>query len=211
MSASLSTIRLVDYASAMPQSTPRDAAATRRRLLRAARDEFAARGHAGARVDRIAAAAKANKSQIYYYFEDKDGLFDAVLEASTDEAVAAVPIDTDDLPGYAARLFDYHAGHPDLLRLVTWARLEGRTTPTAQARRRGSYRDRTSAIETAQTAGKITNELPASQILDLIESLAVGWTTTARGVLFDQGTLKRDRNTHRRAITNAVQRIVRPT
>ena len=82
----------------MPQTTPRDSAATRRRLLKAARGEFPARGIAGARVDRIASAANANKAQIYHYFGDKDGLFDAVLESITEEAVGAVPIDADAAP-----------------------------------------------------------------------------------------------------------------
>src|SRR5689334_596867 len=98
----------------MARTTPRDSAATRRRLLQAAGEEFTARGIAGARVDRIAAAANANKAQIYHYYGDKDGLFDAVLESFTAEAVGAVPIDAADLPAYAARLFDYHFDHPDL-------------------------------------------------------------------------------------------------
>src|SRR5437870_10736836 len=105
------------------------------------------------------------------------------MERFTEDAVGAVPIDADDLPTYAARLFDYHCDHPDLLRLVTWARLEGRTTPSAQQQRRASYRRRTAAIEDAQHAGTITSAFTGSQLLDMIESLAVGWTAAARGVL----------------------------
>ena len=37
--------------------------------------EFSAYGIAGARVDRIASAAKANKQAIYAYFGSKDALF----------------------------------------------------------------------------------------------------------------------------------------
>jgi AcrR family transcriptional regulator len=192
----------------MAHATPRDSAATRRRLLQAARDEFTARGVAGARVDRVAAAANANKAQIYHYFGDKDGLFDAVLESFTEEAVDAVPIDADDLPAYAARLFDYHLDHPDLLRLVTWARLEGRTTPSTQAQRTTSYQRRSEAIKEAQREGRVNDGLSASQILDMIESLAVGWTTTARGLLLDTRTLKRERSTYRSGVAEAVQRIV---
>jgi AcrR family transcriptional regulator len=194
----------------MAQTPPRDSAATRRRLVGAAREEFTARGIAGARVDRIAAAANANKAQIYHYFGDKDGLFDAVLEICTEEAVGAVPIDGDDLPGYAARLFDYHFDHPDLLRLVTWARLEGRTTPSTQAQRTTSYHRRAEAIKDAQHQGRVTSALTASQILDMIESLAVGWTTTARGLLVDTRRLKRERSTYRAGIAEAVHRILRP-
>jgi AcrR family transcriptional regulator len=194
----------------MAQTRPRDSAATRRRLVGAAREEFTARGIAGARVDRIAAAANANKAQIYHYFGDKDGLFDAVLESCTAEAVGAVPIDASDLPGYAARLFDYHFDHADLLRLVTWARLEGRTTPSTQAQRSTSYQGRAEAIKDAQQHGSVTNALSASQILDMIESLAVGWTTTARGLLIDARGLKRERGTYRAGIAEATRRIVRP-
>jgi AcrR family transcriptional regulator len=194
----------------MTQTTPRDSAATRRRLLQAAREEFTAHGIAGARVDRIASAANANKAQIYHYFGDKDGLFDAVLESFTEEAVGAVPIDADDLPGYAARLFDYHFDHPQLLRLVTWARLEGRTTPSTQTQRTTSYQRRAEAIKHGQQQGRITDAMSASQILDMIESLAVGWTTTARGLLADPPKLNRERKAYRAGIAEAAQRIVRP-
>lgn len=57
---------------------------TRRRILDAARAEFAAHGPAGGRVDRIAAAAAINKRMIYHYFGGKDALFDAVLLDSFD-------------------------------------------------------------------------------------------------------------------------------
>ncbi len=53
---------------------------TRGRILGAAVEEFARYGLGGARVDRIARRAAANKRMLYYYFGDKDGLFLAALE-----------------------------------------------------------------------------------------------------------------------------------
>jgi AcrR family transcriptional regulator len=53
---------------------------TRERILGAAVEEFARYGLGGARVDRIARRAAANKRMLYYYFGDKDGLFLAALE-----------------------------------------------------------------------------------------------------------------------------------
>ena len=67
----------------------RDAEATRQRLITAARAEFAEHGIAGARWDRIAAAANANKAQIYHYFGSKDRLFDAVWEAVVQQIIEA--------------------------------------------------------------------------------------------------------------------------
>lgn len=58
----------------------RDPEGTRRKLLAAARHEFAAKGLAGARVNQIAASAKLNKQLVYHYFGSKEELYVAVLE-----------------------------------------------------------------------------------------------------------------------------------
>jgi TetR/AcrR family transcriptional regulator len=58
----------------------RDPVATRKKLLTAARLEFAKHGFAGARVDEIAERATVNKQLVYHYFGDKDALYLAVLE-----------------------------------------------------------------------------------------------------------------------------------
>lgn len=197
-----------------PQTTGkprRDSAATRRRLLAAATDEFAARGIAGARVDRIALAAQANKRQIYDYFGDKDALFDAVLDAHTGAIVeATLPIDPDDLPAYAGRLFDYHLEHPELVRLVQWARLEGRFTPASYDTRADSYKRRTAAIEEAQKRGHATSRLAAHQILTLLESIAVGWTITTAEFLTGADLPSAHRRTQRQTIVDSVRLLVSP-
>jgi AcrR family transcriptional regulator len=53
---------------------------TRSAILAAAMDEFSVHGYGGARVDRIAKAAKLNNHALYYHFGDKEELFRAVLE-----------------------------------------------------------------------------------------------------------------------------------
>jgi AcrR family transcriptional regulator len=58
---------------------PRDAERTKAAILRAARDEFSEQGFNGARVDAIAARAKANKRLLYYYYGNKEALYSAVL------------------------------------------------------------------------------------------------------------------------------------
>ena len=54
-------------------------ATSRQRLLSAAAAEFAARGFAGANVDRIARAARVNKAMIYYHFKSKAALYREIL------------------------------------------------------------------------------------------------------------------------------------
>ena len=77
------TLRLAsavrDMAKARPRKS-RDAEATRQAILAAATAEFARKGLGGARVDEIAARARANKRMIYHYFGNKEGLYLAALE-----------------------------------------------------------------------------------------------------------------------------------
>ena len=60
----------------------RDPEDMRRRILEAAKQEFAAHGLAGARVDRIAVKAGANKRMLYYHVGNKDDLYLTVLEGA---------------------------------------------------------------------------------------------------------------------------------
>jgi AcrR family transcriptional regulator len=60
----------------------RDAEATKQRILRASRAEFARYGYSGARIDRIARAARTNKRMLYYHVGNKDALYLEALESA---------------------------------------------------------------------------------------------------------------------------------
>jgi TetR/AcrR family transcriptional regulator len=103
----------------------RDPAATRKKLLTAARHEFAANGLAGARVDDIAARAGVNKQLVYHYFGDKDALYLAVLEWVYEEIRAQErKLNLEGLsPDRAIKKliessFDHLAAHPDFIVLL---------------------------------------------------------------------------------------------
>src|SRR5215469_12535736 len=156
----------------------RDADATRARLLTAARREFAAFGIAGARVDRIAAEAGSNKAQIYHYFGSKDQLFDAVFAAVVDELGREIPIDADDLPGYAARLAEGYQRDPDVLRLLTWQRLE-RSTDAPSAAAVKHREAKIAEIAEAQAGGRLSDRYPADVLLLAVLHIAAFWATTS--------------------------------
>jgi TetR/AcrR family transcriptional regulator len=103
----------------------RDPAATRRKLLTAARHEFAKSGLAGARVDEIADRAGVNKQLVYHYFGDKDALYLAVLEWVYEEIRAQErKLNLEGLPPQRAikklieSSFDHLALHPDFIVLL---------------------------------------------------------------------------------------------
>lgn len=103
----------------------RDAEATQRRILDAAKKEFARKGLGGARVDDIAERAKANKRMIYHYFESKENLFQRVLEeAYVDIRTAEQKLQLDHLEPKEAleRLirftWKYYLDNPEFLTMV---------------------------------------------------------------------------------------------
>ncbi len=159
----------------------RDAEETRRRLLRAATEEFAERGLAGARVDRIAAAAGASKPLLYAYFGNKDDLFDAVYNRVIAEFVRQTPIDPQDLPGYAGRLFDWSVAYPELVRLTFWDRLERSGQGARQPVVLEANRSKVAAIQRAQDDGGISGRFPAAELLLLITTLAGTWAFAQLG------------------------------
>jgi AcrR family transcriptional regulator len=103
----------------------RDPERTRQRILDAATADFSRYGLGGARVDRIAARAVANKRMLYYYFGNKDALFLAVLEdsyARIRRAARALHL-TDVDPREALRrlvefTWRYYLEHPEFLTLL---------------------------------------------------------------------------------------------
>ena len=160
----------------------RDAEATRQRLLDAARAEFAEFGIAGARVDRIATNSESNKAQIYHYFGSKDQLFDAVWESIVKQVVDEAPLDTSNLPDYAAQLSDGYANHPDVARVITWQRLErGTDPPHAFAVR--STQSKVDAIAHAQADGTVPDHFEPRALFALILGLAALWITMSPDVL----------------------------
>src|SRR5262245_59649230 len=103
---------------------PRDPQATKARIFEAATREFAAYGIAGARIDRIARHAQANKQLLYAYFGDKEQLFHQVLERAMVDASAAVMTDIEDVDVWVYQHIEYHRQHPEFMRLMLWEALE---------------------------------------------------------------------------------------
>lgn len=61
---------------------------TRARILEAATREFSENGLMGARTEHIAEAAGVNKAMLYYYFQGKEALYGAALEAVAERIAA---------------------------------------------------------------------------------------------------------------------------
>jgi len=103
----------------------RNPARNQERILKAATEEFARYGLGGARVDRIAVRAGANKRMLYYYYGNKEDLFLAVLEARYAHIRRAELglhlLDLDPVQGMRRMVeftWDYYLKHPEFLTLL---------------------------------------------------------------------------------------------
>ena len=104
----------------------RNAVRSQMTILKAATDEFAKHGFAGARIDQIALSAGTNKRLIYYYYKSKDDLFLATLEnAYADIRGAERELHLDQLdPAEAIRqlvsfTWNYYLAHPEFISLLS--------------------------------------------------------------------------------------------
>ncbi|MEU3985792.1 TetR family transcriptional regulator [Streptomyces sp. NPDC026672] len=179
-----------------------DSTATRVRLLDAAFDEFVRVGFAGARVDRIAAAASANKQAIYAYFGSKEALFDAVLADRMTFLADLAPFTPQDLPGYTGALFDALTAEPGLLRLTQWKALE---RPEVSQLEREAHITKAAEITHAYGAGAEAG----MDVFMLVVAAAQAWATTAPEIRNPGGADEVARLTqHRAAMTTAVEAAI---
>jgi AcrR family transcriptional regulator len=91
----------------------RDAVATRRALVRAARRRFASDGYRATTVRQIAADAGVNVALINRYFESKEGLFEACMQSTSSELETQTPTSPSAIDDVIDRLLAHAINAPD--------------------------------------------------------------------------------------------------
>ncbi|MFI1761799.1 TetR family transcriptional regulator [Streptomyces sp. NPDC020800] len=186
----------------------RDPEATKARIFEAAVAEFARHGIAGARIDRIASGAKANKQLIYAYYGNKAELFTQVLGRCMVDLAGAVPVDPDDVEGWVDQLLDYHAAHPELLRLLFWEGIEyGTAELPDEPARQAHYARKVAALRDGQDRGVITDAIPAGDLLILLTALTNWMAAVPQMRRILAGAEDTDRERLRASIKEAARRL----
>ena len=114
---------------------------SRAAILKAAVHEIAREGVAGARTDAIARSAGVNKALLYYYFKDKEGLYQAVLDevfsgvrVAIEKALSQDLLPRERLKAYVGAHFDYIASNPLYPRIVHAEFLRASRSPAGMQR-----------------------------------------------------------------------------
>lgn len=179
---------------------------TRDRIVAAATAEFALHGIAGARVERIAKAARTSKERVYAHFGSKDELYRFIAGRELMAMSEAVPMDPTDLPGYAVRVHDHVTQHPERLRLMKWGQLELPSDPASVDDPFDAVvAKKIEQLRQAQTDGALDASWDPTDILVFVSQLATSTLDPDRSIDSKQRTAflaaRRD------AIKQAVQRL----
>jgi AcrR family transcriptional regulator len=201
---------MVSTASGPATPRPRNSKATKELLLAAASEEFSEYGLAGARIDRIAERAGANKRLLYVYFGDKDQLFDTVLARHIEALMESIPLKDGDLTAFAAARFDFMLANPQVSRLSSWRILE-RSEPTVAERQ--TFEERVASVAAAQEAGRIRSDIPAIDLFAIVLRMTDSWLgapAALRGVVGEDPMSAWRLQEHRAALLAAVRSVTAP-
>ncbi len=147
-------------------------------ILAAARAEFAQYGLAGARIDRIARTAQASKERIYAHFGDKEALFREVLATDSAEFFTAISLRRGSVPDFVGDVYDVARDHPEHLRMITWARLEGFALDEPLEDGEPVFADSIAAIEAAQADGHVDPTWEPTDLIALLVAVGMAWATS---------------------------------
>ncbi|MGP3964931.1 TetR family transcriptional regulator [Nonomuraea sp. 3N208] len=188
---------------------------TKRKLKEAAVAEFAEHGLGGTTMERIARRAGVNKERLYTYFGDKSQLFSTVLADELNKVAAAVPLQHLDSPEsvaeYAGAVYDYHADHPELTRLLLWEGLLDLPEVPDEATRTDYYRTKVAAFADAQRANVITDAVPAADLAFLVLALAGWWYAVPQMARMMHADSSSTPATAKAALMQAALRLAAPT
>ena len=161
-----------------PQERQRDPERTRKLILEAGAAEFAAHGYAGARIAAIAARAGVNQQLISYYFNGKEGLYQALAEHWRQVEGEMLPAGTP-LPEQVRRYALEGLANPDGVRLLAWNGLQytGPESDPDQAPRSERLERSVAEIRALQESGRLPAELDPACLMIMLMAAAMATTT----------------------------------
>ncbi|MFJ1760863.1 TetR/AcrR family transcriptional regulator [Amycolatopsis sp. NPDC088138] len=161
-----------------PQERQRDPERTRRLIVDAAVAEFAQHGYAGARTSTIAARAGVNQQLISYYFDGKEGLYQAISERWR-EREGELLHEKGSL-AEQIRLYALEAlKNPEGVRLMAWGGLEysGPETDYDHAPRSERLQRNVDQFRALQAEGKLAPEVDPACLTIMLMGAAMATTT----------------------------------
>jgi AcrR family transcriptional regulator len=205
-------------------STLRDPEVSMQDILKVATEEFAVNGLSGARVDQIAERTRTSKRMIYYYFNGKEGLYQAVLEKaymdirSLEERSKLADLE----PRAAMRklielTFDYDETHPQFISLVSVENIhQAKHLTNLQSIKdvnASVIRTLSSILECGRKEGVFRGDLDPVDVHLLISAFCFFRVSNRHtfGAIFDRDLSDQKlRKRHKKMIIETIERLLEP-
>lgn len=165
----------------MTEKRQYDADLSRGQILDSARALFIARGFDGTSLSAIARHSGVTQSMIHYYFDSKQGLWEAVKKQAFDDYLAAQEAMLDDATSDVARFvaasvharIGFFRDHPDAARFLSWLQIMG--DPLGMETGQATGRKMVAQIRRLQQAGALRTDIAAEDILAMSLALTTYW------------------------------------
>jgi len=165
-----------------PPRRKRDATATRSKLLATAERLFVEKGFDGTRIDEIAENAGINKRMLYVYFGNKEQVYAEVLRSCFERVLAlSKPADPGDRGPVAEaeaiirRYFAFVADHPQIVRMIGWESLGGRSGEMLARMLAAGLEDLHKVVRKGKRQGAFRKDLDEDKIALSVSALCIGY------------------------------------
>ena len=146
---------------------------TRFKLVATATQLLLTKGSEGLRVDEVAATACVNKRMIYHYFENKEGLHQAVLQSQVELLVDHADVLSSGVKAFLAEHFTLHANKPG----------EGKALKLESNANSGVAGSTTITQQSLQTAGLIVLRALLDKRQFAVRLSSADWASLVQGLM----------------------------
>jgi AcrR family transcriptional regulator len=149
------------------------------RIIEAARSLFVKHGFAGTSIGKIAKLAEINTSLIFHHFKTKENLWQEIKQRiSNDNNQNFKVLPDTNLPfdKFLRELFynciKFYRKNPDIIRMISWQRLEYKNNKEIGIAFSDRYTDWISAFEYYQKTGELNINLKVECVITMILSIS---------------------------------------
>ena len=188
----------------------------RQQLLAAALDVFSVYGFSGASLDEIAQIAEMHKSNIFYYYENKEALYVEVLTTVMQKWLAPLQVLEADLEPaqaitqYLMQKIEVSRTQPKASKLFALEIIQGapHILPILKGPLRKLFKRKSKVISNWQAQGKISDKIDAEVLIINLWGITQNYADFSTQIEMVSGKTLRNRSMYQRTIEHTVHMML---
>lgn len=188
----------------------------RQQLLAAALDVFSVYGFSGASLDEIAQLAEMHKSNIFYYYENKEALYVEVLTTVMQKWLAPLQMleaelePAEAITQYLMQKIEVSRTQPKASKLFALEIIQGapHILPILKGPLRKLFKRKSKVISTWQEEGKLSDKIDAEVLIINLWGITQNYADFSTQIEMVTGKTLRNRSMYQRTIEHTVHMIL---